>query len=203
MRLLLPLISLIIFLFVLAPRALANSNLEVSDRSDFATAVRNFSSGQTIFVRINPGAVGASVNSSLNLRDNGYNLVNSFSLTRDGSYFSAIIPAPYGAGYFSLEATIDGGGSNIVSVKTIKVGSPNEANIKVNVGSRVQGQSVSSSSQHQSKKDQSDQSLQSSSPDLSLSPSQEPQVYVQVEKTFWQSAGDFFKKIWRLVFGGS
>ena len=200
MKLLLPLISLIIFFSSLAPRALADSNLEVSDKSDFATSVRDFRGGQTIHVRINAGAVSPSASSKLNLRDNGYNLLNSFSLSRDGSYFSTVIPAPYSPGYYSLEATIVGNGSNVTSVKTIKVGSPNEANIKVNVNNKVQGESISSSNKDQSIKDESDESRQSPSPDLSPSPSAETQVNVAVKQAFWQSAGDFFKKLWRFVF---
>ena len=198
MKLLLPLISLIIFFSSLAPRALADSNLEVSDKSDFATSVRDFRGGQTIHVRINAGAVSPSASSKLNLRDNGYNLLNSFSLSRDGSYFSTVIPAPYSPGYYSLEATIVGNGSNVTSVKTIKVGEVNEASVKVNINSKVQGESIGSSSQDESEKD-SGESVQSS-PDLSPSPSADPQVYVAINKNFWQRAGDFFKKFWRFIF---
>ena len=198
MKIVLPLISLLISFFVFAPGAFAGSNLEVSDRSSFATPVRDFRGGQTIHVRINAGAVSPSASSKLNLRDNGYNLLNSFSLSRDGSYFSTVIPAPYSPGYYSLEAAITGIGSNVTSVKTIKVGEVNGASVKVNINSKVQGESVSSSSQDESEKDSGD-SVQSS-PDLSPSPSAETQVYVAVKQTFWQRAGDFFKKFWRFIF---
>ena len=198
MKIVLPLISILISFFVFAPLVLADSNLEVSDRSDFGTAVRNFSAGQTIFLRINSSGTGVVTSSKLNLRDSQYAMVNSFSLKRDGNYFSVIIPAPYGAGYYSLEATIEGNGSNVTSVKSIKVGEVSGASVKVNVNSKVQGQSISSSSQNESNND-SDESQGSppTNPQVNFSP--KPTAAVNVERGFWARAGNFFKDIFDVV----
>lgn len=189
MKLLLPLIPIFIFVSLLVPRVLADSNLEVSDRSDFSSSVRNFSAGQTIFVRINSSGTGSVTSSKLNLRDNGYAMVNSFSLTRDGNYFSVIIPAPYGAGYYSLEAIVEGNGSNVTSVKTIKVGEVSGASVKVNVNSKVKGESIKDNNESQG----------SPTTSLQSSPSFQPIAAASVESGFWVRAGNFFKDIFDMV----
>jgi len=137
----LPFVILMISLFTLAATISAASNLEISSRSDFSILSTNFSGGQTIFIRLE-SSLPSTASSKLNIRDNHYNFVNSFDLKKNGNYFSAIIPTPYGEGYYSLEAVVKKDDSNTTSVKTIKVGNPTSANVKVNVDSSVSGSKV-------------------------------------------------------------
>ena len=137
----LPFLALILNLFAIAGTASADSNLEISTTSNFSTLSTNFSGGQTIFVRLASDLPSMS-ESKLNVRDNEYNLVNSFDFEKDGSYFSAVVAAPYNQGYYSLEAIVKNGDSNTTSVKTIKVGNPTGANVRVNVKSSVSGSEV-------------------------------------------------------------
>jgi len=128
-------------LFTIAGTASADSNLEISTTSSFSALSTNFSGGQTIFVRLASGLPSLS-ESKLNVRDNEYNLVNSFDFEKDGSYFSAVVAAPYNQGYYSLEAIVKNNDSNTTSVKTIKVGNPTNANVRVNVKSSESGSEV-------------------------------------------------------------
>ena len=128
-------------LFTIAGTASADSNLEISTTSSFSALSTNFSGGQTIFVRLASGLPSLS-ESKLNVRDNEYNLVNSFDFEKDGSYFSAVVAAPYDQGYYSLEAIVKNNDSNTTSVKTIKVGNPTNANVRVNVKSSESGSEV-------------------------------------------------------------
>ena len=128
-------------LFTIAGTASADSNLEISTTSSFSALSTNFSGGQTIFVRLASGLPSLS-ESKLNVRDNEYNLVNSFNFQKEGSYFSAVVAAPYDQGYYSLEAIVKNNDSNTTSVKTIKVGNPTNANVRVNVKSSESGSEV-------------------------------------------------------------
>ena len=130
----------------------AASNLEVSNTADFSSQSLNFGGGETIFVRIQSLSTG-SRKSQLNLRDNEYNLVNTFKLSKDGNYFSAIIAVPYSAGYYSLEAQIESESSSATSLKTIKVGNVANANVKVNVNSRTGPNEVLGESETQTSDD--------------------------------------------------
>src|SRR3989344_2299837 len=137
----LPFLALMLSLFTIAGTASATSNLEISTTSSFSALSTNFSGGQTIFVRLASDLPGMS-ESKLNVRDNEYNLVNSFNFEKDGSYFSAVVVAPYDQGYYSLEAIVKNNDSNTTSVKTIKVGNPTGANVRVNVHSSESGSEV-------------------------------------------------------------
>ena len=128
-------------LFTIAGTASADSNLEISTTSSFSVLSTNFSGGQTIFVRLASDLPSMS-ESKLNVRDNQYNLVNSFNFEKEGSYFSAVVAAPYNQGYYSLEAIVKNNDSNTTSVKTIKVGNPTNANVRVNVKSSESGSEV-------------------------------------------------------------
>ncbi len=128
-------------LFTIAGTASADSNLEISTTSSFSALSTNFSGGQTIFVRLASDLPGMS-EGKLNVRDNEYNLVNSFDFEKDGSYFSAVVAVPYDQGYYSLEAIVKNNDSNTTSVKTIKVGNPTNANVRVNVHSSASGSEV-------------------------------------------------------------
>ncbi len=127
---------------ILAPATVsAASNLEVSNNADFSAQTLHFNGGDNIFVRLQSLSVG-NLKSQLNLRDSDYNLVNTFKLQREGSYYSVILPAPYTSGYYSLEAQVESEGASTTSVKTIKVGNPTSANVSVHVNSSTRGQST-------------------------------------------------------------
>ncbi len=131
----------IIILTVLAPAVFASS-LKVSKSADFSSDDLNFIGGEKVYVRVESDGSGSS-QKTLNIRDNQYNLISGVDLSKSGNTFSASFNAPNTEGYFSLEAVISGDGASSKSVKTIKVGSPGSANIKVNVNSSVKGTNVS------------------------------------------------------------
>ena len=116
--------------------------LEIATDSNFSSITTEFSAGQTIYVRIGADNDGSDKH-LLNLRDNQYNFLTSYNLNKDNdNQFSTSLAAPQNEGYYSLEAQIESAGSKTTAVKTIKVGSPTNANVKVNVKSEVSGQSV-------------------------------------------------------------
>ena|SRR3989344_7714271 len=126
---------ILISVFVLGPSAgvqAGDTNLEVASDSNFSSQTTNFSAGQTIYVRVTADNEGSDKH-QLNLRDNQYNLISTYNLNKEGSKFTASLTAPSFEGYYSLEAQIVSAGSNNTSVKTIKVGEPQNANVKVSV----------------------------------------------------------------------
>lgn len=155
------------------------SNLEISNNADFSTQTNEFSGGQTIFVRMQSSFV-AGKKSQLNLRDNQYKLLNSFRLEREGSYYTAVLAVPYDAGYYSLEAQVESESSSATSVRTIKIGSPASASVKVNVNSQKSGQSLDVLGEHE---EGADQNLGRDM--LSPNPNSEPSV---INDTFSQES---------------
>lgn len=130
-------ILLLVFPIIFASVVMA-ATLEVSRSASFASSDLNFSGGETVYVRTNADSDG-SKSHVLNIRDNNYTIVESVNLAKSDSSYSAGFAVPSNEGYYSLEAKIEGNGSSAVSVKTIKVGSPTNANVKVNVNSSVKG----------------------------------------------------------------
>ena len=109
-----------------------DTSLEVASDSNFSSQTTNFSAGQTIYVRVNANNEGTDKH-QLNLRDNQYNLISTYNLNKEGSKFTASLGAPSSEGYYSLEAQIVSAGSNNTSAKTIKVGKPQNANVKISL----------------------------------------------------------------------
>lgn len=149
MKRLLPFLIPLLVLLLLPFVAFAAS-LEVSKSSSFSTSDLNFSAGETVYVRVKTDTNGAT--HVLNVKDNSYSNISSVNLSKNGDSYNASFAAPSGEGYYSLEAKIEGDGASITSVKTIKVGSPSGANIKVNVNSSVKGTSSSQSRSGESKR---------------------------------------------------
>lgn len=179
----------------------AGSNLEVATDGNFSNQTTNFSAGQTVYVRISADSSGDQKH-ELNVRDNQYNFINSYSLNKSGSQFSASFPAPSSEGYYSLEARIESEGTNITSVKTIKVGSPNNANVKVNINNKVTGQSSTSNNITPSPKSSV---VQGNSRDPSPTPTVDNSD-VQLEQnqnindaTFAQKFSRFLKRFWEVI----
>lgn len=158
MKKLLP-IFLFIFSLIFFNQTAIASNIEVSKSSGFASSDLNFSAGETVYARVSADPDGTGY--VLNIRDNNYSVLNTVGLTKSGGTYTASFPAPPGEGYYSLEAQIKGEGLNAVSVKTIKVGSPSSANVKVNVHSSVKGTSSSENSEKPERSDKSEESEES------------------------------------------
>src|SRR3989344_3679242 len=150
-----------------------NTNLEVASDSNFSSQTTNFSAGQTIYVRVNANNEGTDKH-QLNLRDNQYNLIQSYNLNKEGSKFTASLTAPSSEGYYSLEAQITSSGSNNTSVKTIKVGQPQNANVKVSVKENSSGVSKSTEEEVLGTNDEDED--QDQSPALRPSPESSPQT---------------------------
>jgi hypothetical protein len=84
----------------------------------------------------------------LKLRDNQYREISTFGFSRESSspyIYKVSLSAPSSAGYYSLEAAIESGGSVDKLVQTIQVGESSSAQIRtnirtqVNTGSKVSG----------------------------------------------------------------
>ena len=169
-----------------------NNGLEVASDSSFSSQTTNFSAGQTIYARTTASNEGTDKR-QLNLRDNQYNLIKSYTLAKDGSKFTTSLAAPSSEGYYSLEAQIVSAGSNNTSVKTIKVGKPQNANVKVSVNESSSGTSQSPQAEVKGVEDE-DQS-----PYLSPSPESSPQTEVYQEEPkesgFWTPVFNVVLKI--------
>jgi len=184
MRLLLPII--IIFLMSLTS-AYASSSLEVSTLSDFSTIDTDFGGGETIFIRM-VSDLPLSAESKLNLRDNNYSLINTFDFNKEGNYFTATIPTPYEQGYYSLEGVINSGDSSSTSVKTIKVGDPISASIRVSIDGSEDSSNVQKESNQEEVTVEEDKQIASQSPEFFTA-----EDVVKGEKT--TSFGQYFSSI--------
>lgn len=174
-------ISLFILVFFASAQA-GNVSLEVASDSNFSSQTTNFSAGQTIYVRVTANNEGTDKH-QLNLRDNQYNLLKTYNLIKDGSKFTASLPAPSSEGYYSLEAQIVSAGSNNTSVKTIKVGQPQNANVKVSVKENTSGSSQNTEGKVEGQKDE-DQ-IEEVSPTPESSPAVEVYRDEPKEESFW------------------
>ena len=184
-------ISLFALVFFASVQA-GDTGLEVATDSNFSSQTTNFSAGQTIYVRVSADNEGTDKR-QLNLRDNQYSLIKSYALNKDGSKFTASLSAPSAEGYYSLESQIISAGSNNTSVKTIKVGQPQNANVKVSVKENSEGTSQSTGSKVEGSKDEDQIEETSPSPDSS------PQIEVfqqqPQESGFWTPVFNFTLKI--------
>lgn len=127
-----------------AAQAQAASSLVISKNSDFSSPTTNFEANQTIYVKVSANSDGSKKH-DLNLRDNQYNLIQTYNLEgQGGNQFKGSLPAPQNSGYYTLEARIEAEGSVTSSTRTIKVGETNNANssVKVNVNVSTGDQSV-------------------------------------------------------------
>ena len=201
-KLILP--ALMFAAFVLPLSAFASSKLQVSSKSDFSISDDNFSPGQTVYVKID-ASNGGNDKSVLNVRDSSYNILNIYTFSKSGSTFSAGFPAPNSEGYYSLEAQIKSEGSSNVSVKTIKVGNPGSANIKVSVNESIKGTNVSKESQPKADRPLDEKVT---GEDVSVSPSPGSSGEAEIigdsdsdsdEGTIYRSIGSFAVRIFAFV----
>lgn len=199
-------ISSIVFLSA-APTALA-SDLIISKNSDFSNPSTNFSTGQTIYIKVSANSDGANKH-ELSLRDNEYNLISTYNLDSLGSnQFKGSLPTPQNSGYYSLEARIESAGSVTSSTKTINVGDSNNtnSNVKVHVNVSASGQSTQNRSSQNSPSPKSspspkispepnDDELPSPSTITSPAPSSSPDAEKEVtQKDFFEKIFSFFDK---------
>src|SRR3989344_5145973 len=112
--------------------ATSGSAMEIASDSSFTNKTLNFNAGQTIYVRVTTDNEGNDKH-DLNLRDNNYNLITTYSMNKNGNQFLVNFPAPSSAGIYSFEANIVSSGSVSNFVQTIEVGEGGASNSQVNV----------------------------------------------------------------------
>jgi len=112
--------------------ATSGSSMEIASDASFAAKTLKFNSGQTIYVRVTAENDGSDKH-VLNLRDNNYSLITTYSMAKSGDQFLVNFPAPQNSGIYSLEANITSAGSVTNFVKTIEVGGGGTGNSQVNV----------------------------------------------------------------------
>src|SRR3989344_1705381 len=134
----------------------SGSSMEIASDASFANQTLEFNAGQTIYVRVTTENDGSDKH-VLNLRDNNYSLITTYSMAKSGDQFLVSFPAPQNSGIYSLEANIVSSGSVANFVKTIEVGpstSSGQVNVKienkVNTDNQVNTGNQSSSTSEES-----------------------------------------------------
>ena len=112
--------------------ATSGSAMEIASDASFTNQTLEFNAGQIIYVRVTAENDGSDKH-DLNLRDNNYNLITTYSMNKNGNQFVVNFPAPNAAGIYSLEANIVSSGSVSNFVKTIEVGEGGAGNSQVSV----------------------------------------------------------------------
>lgn len=210
---LLTIIALILFLAISSAKNLTyagddeeddddDSGLIIATDAGFANQTDNFTAGQTIWVKASANSDG-SQKRQLNLRDNNYNLLESFTFEYiGGNQFKKSIGAPQNQGYYSLEARIESPGSVTAQVKTIKVGKTSNASINVDVDVSSNGQQVLGS-----KPKSPTPTATPTTPTRTPSSSPEPSptlpgasIDVGDNKSFLDHISEFFKKLFESIF---
>lgn len=178
-----------------------DDDLQIAKDANFSNIDDQFSPSQTIYVKAKADSDG-SKKKQLNLRDNNYNLITSYTLDYVGSNeFKKTITAPQSSGYYSLEARIESEGSVSTLVKTIEVGNSSSSSINIDVSSRSGGQTISGRSTSPTSSP-----AVISSPSPSPSPSQSTEPTPQAEqseepekdKGIFAQIKDFFEKLFSI-----
>lgn len=165
-----------------------SSPMEIASDSSFASKTSKFTSGQTVYVRVTTANDGSD-KKVLNLRDNSYNLITTYSFNKNDDQFTVNFPAPSTSGTYSLEANIVSSGSVANFVQTIQVGEGQSQNssVKVNIDNKVNTS-------------QGDQTVLGQKAEESPTPSTPPPAEAQTQKhnffyNFWQTMTAFFRNI--------
>lgn len=119
----------------------SSSGMEIASDSSFANKTHEFNPSQTIYVRVT-SQVSASTKKELNLRDNSYNLLNSYGFSQISTNpykFTTSFSAPSVSGIYSLEARLESAGSVVNLVQTIEVNGngSNNSSVSVNIDNQV------------------------------------------------------------------
>lgn len=198
MKLLLPIFFLTIFL--LAPTSIFAASLEVSNNPSFGVAIKDFSVGETIYIRMNSDDSGDK-QKVVNVRKNDYSLLKSYPLNKNGNMFSASFPVPGASGYYSLEARVESSDSSSVSVVTIRVGDVQGVNIKVNVNNNTSSNVVIK--KEESGPAQVDQRHSDEATNVYTSDKNVLESRASTENigsgSFWFNAFEFMKRVWDIV----
>jgi len=118
--------------------ATSGSAMEIASDASFTNQTLEFNAGQTIYVRVTTENDGSDKH-VLNLRDNNYSLITTYSMAKSGDQFLVNFPAPQNSGIYSLEANIVSSGSVANFVKTIEVGEggSNDSQVSVKINNQV------------------------------------------------------------------
>ena len=132
--------------------ATSGSSMEIASDASFANQTLEFNAGQTIYVRVTTENDGSDKH-VLNLRDNNYSLITTYSMAKSGDQFLVNFPAPNAAGIYSLEANITSAGSVANFVRTIEVngGGADNSQVNVKIENKVNTGNQSSSTFEESK----------------------------------------------------
>ena len=164
--------------------ATSGSAMEIAADSSFTNKTLKFNAGQTIYVRVTVDNDGQDKH-VLNLRDNNYNLITTYSMTKSGNQFQVNFPAPAAAGIYSLEANIVSSGSVANFVQTIEVGDAGSQNSQVNVKINNQVNTGPSASSGLTSKDNQ--------------PSNSPEAVLGEQASQSQETQGFFAEIWSKI----
>ena len=184
--------SLAIFLLSSAAIHAGSGEMIISPNSDFSDPSQNFSTGQTIYVKVEANSQGTQKH-DLNLRDNSYNLISTYNLeNKGGNTFSGFLPAPKNSGYYSLEAKVESPGAVTTKVKTIKIGTGVSANVKLNVDVHTSGEKVTSQS--------SIDKNSTPSPSGEPTPTPQPEVETAKDVNLFARITLFFQNLFASIF---
>lgn len=187
-----------LLLILLSPKPVfAKNNLETATDSNFNNKTDEFSSGQTIYIKLS--AEGANpAKKDLNLRDNNYQLLKTYVLNNQSNEYTQSFAAPSQSGIYSLEAKIEGNGYSYSNVKTITVGNlSNNSSSNVDINVNVQG--TKSQKQESSRTPDSQSSLSptpGATPEISQTITAEEFEVGEVETGFFVKVKNFFLAIW-------
>lgn len=116
----------------------------IAKDSNFSEISREFSQGETVFVRVQSSNPGMNKR-EITLRDNKYAVIQSFTPQRSGFgpySFTASFAAPQTPEFYSIESRIETAGSSDVDVKTIQIGKSSSANVNINTKISQKGQTL-------------------------------------------------------------
>src|SRR3972149_7788183 len=82
--------------------ATSGSSMEIASDASFANQTLEFNAGQTIYVRVTTENDGSDKH-VLNLRDNNYSLITTYSMAKSGDQFLVNFPAPQNSAFIRLK----------------------------------------------------------------------------------------------------
>lgn len=168
--------------------------MEITSDPNFNNKTTSFAKAQTVYVKVHSNSEG-DLKKELNLRDNNYNLLSSYTFSKSQDTYTVSLPAPQEEGTFSLEAQIESEGSQTTSVKTIKVGNTTNQNssVKINVESKT------NSSQTTNQTPSPSTSLQNEKDGTNPNDGQQQTVLGENtqdgQKSFFETVKEFFIKL--------
>lgn len=196
MKVLTPIFVSILLLPFLTNSALAlgADTLKIAADQNFQTETENFQPNQKIFVKLETANPGGE-EKTLRVLDNQYQEIKQLPLAKTGvGPFSYLVSlnAPADDGYYSLEATIKDDLQITKSVKTVKVGSPSNADIKVQVKNNVSGEKITGGVEGESQPTSGNQGNDELFSDYQFGDQKENQTFGEEFKNFFNQFINFF-----------